>query len=108
MTVENYCPHCHGVLKPGEKCGCPGAAREQKKEQAIRERSQDAVHILLEKRPGQEDFRREMEASSTTALINALAVLMLETAYLLRQPVDKVYAVVATVLFADPGKAGES
>lgn len=80
---------------------CPGSVREQEqKEEAVRARLMDQVHILLDKKSGHERYSREIAASCTEALINGVAVLIVETAEVLNQPVERVFAVLATVLFA--------
>ena len=61
---------------------------------------QDAVRIRLEKTAGSDGFSREVEASSPLALVKGLAVLMLECAGMMNMPVSRLYAVLATVLFA--------
>ena len=63
-------------------------------------RTDDAVRIRLEKVAGSDGFSREVEASSPLALIKGLAVLMLECAGMMNMPVSRLYAVLATVLFA--------
>lgn len=107
MDEMNRCHHCGSLLKNGEGCGCPGAVRDAKKLEMFRERIADEVHIRLDKLPGKEDYQRDIRASGTAAVINGLAILMMETAYMIQQPLDKVYAVVATVLFTPDPKEGE-
>lgn len=101
MEKERKCPHCGSFLTDQEKCGCPGAERERRKQDSIRERIGDEAHIRLDKMPGDENFYRNIRASSTTALIQSLAVLMLLAAEMLEASVENVYAKVATVLFTD-------
>lgn len=105
MSKFKVCRHCRSVLKEGEICGCPGSRRERERREAIaRDRAGDEVHIRLDKLPGRDSYKREITASSTTAAINGLAVLIKGAAELMEQPVDKVFAVLATVLFAPAEK----
>ena len=105
MGKKKRCPHCHSILEHGKKCGCPGTVREERKKEAIQKRMGDEVHIRLDKMPGTEDFSRDIRASSTTALIQGLAVLMLLAAEMTEASVENVYAKVATVLFTDREEA---
>lgn len=101
MSEVKVCKHCNSVLEGDMNCGCPGSIREQEqKDAAVRERLMDQVHILLDKKPGRTRYSREIAASCTEALINGLAVLIVESAEVLDQPVERVFAVLATVLFA--------
>ena len=59
------------------------------------------VRIRISKRPKVDHYSGDIEATNTKALIEALAVLMQKAAGIIGAPVDKVYAVVATVLFAE-------
>ena len=59
------------------------------------------VQIRISKRPKADHYSGDIEATNTTALIEALAVLIQKAADIIGAPVDKVYAVVATVLFAE-------
>ena len=61
------------------------------------------VRIRISKRPGVDHYSGDMEATNTTALIEALAVLIQKAADIIGAPVDRVYSVVATVLFAERG-----
>jgi len=63
----------------------------------------DDVHIRVDKLEGREEFYREIRANSSTALIHALAVLMMLAAQMCEVSVDIIYAKVATVLFAQEG-----
>lgn len=104
MMDVKTCPHCGSPVSIGGECGCPGAARERKKLEDIRERIGDECHIRLDKTAGREDFQRDIRANCTSAVINGLAVLVMETANLIEQPLDRVYAVLATVLFSSDGE----
>lgn len=65
------------------------------------ERMTDDVRIRLEKEPGTNTFRQEIEASSPAALIYGLARLIVECAKMMGIPADRVFAVLATVLFGE-------
>lgn len=58
------------------------------------------VTITLEKKSGSETFRRNIQASSASAAMNGLAVLIREVAVLLDMSVVEVLAVLTTVLTA--------
>lgn len=60
------------------------------------------VRIRISKRPRAEHYSGDIEATNTTALIEALAVLIQKAADIMGAPVDRVYAVLATVLFREP------
>jgi len=59
------------------------------------------VRIRISKWPKVDHFSGDIEATNTTALIEALAVLIQKAAEIIGAPVEKVYSVVATVLFAE-------
>lgn len=107
------CPYCGDALDPGEICKC----REKKEEEppkedkpsvagalegaeaaAYREAVAEKVTITLEKAPGVETFHRRIEASSSSAALNGVAVLIRELAEVLGVPVTKVLALLAVVL----------
>ena len=100
MAKLKRCVHCGDVLEEGEKCGCAGAVMESQMRQGEWDPMLDDVHIRVNKQKGQEEFHREIRANSSTALIHALAVLMLLAAQMCEVSVDIIYAKVATVLFA--------
>lgn len=56
--------------------------------------------IYLEKLPGQEEYRRSIEARSVADAYNGVAVLLRDMAQMMEQPLDHVVAVLATVLLA--------
>lgn len=56
------------------------------------------VTITLEKKAGSETFHRNIRASSASAAVNALAVLIRETAAILDMREAEVLAVLATVM----------
>lgn len=109
MEYVKVCRHCGSALGKEEDCGCPGAVREREaREEVIRQRNMDEVHIRLDKIPGDESYHREFTASSNVAALNAMALLILETARMTGQSVEHVFAVLATVLFAPDGDEKET
>lgn len=60
------------------------------------------VRIRISKRPKVDHYSGDIEATNTTALIEALAVLIQKAADIAGAPVDRMYAVIATILFAEP------
>lgn len=101
MSDKKVCKHCMSVLEGDAVCGCPGSILEQEtKDAAAQARLMDQVHILLDKKPGCTRYSREIAASCTEALINGLAVLICEAAEMMDRPVERVFTVLATVLFA--------
>ena len=64
------------------------------------------VKIRISKRPGEDHYSGDIQATNTKALIEALAILLQKAAGIIGAPVEQVYAVVATVLFKeeDAGK----
>ena len=85
------------------------AAVKRSEEAALEEALAAEVTITLEKKAGSETFRRNIQASSAAAAVNALAVLSREVAAILDMRVAEVLAVVATVLAAPafPEERGE-
>ena len=59
------------------------------------------VRLRISKRPNTDHFTGDIQATDTTRLIEALAVMMQKAAALIGAPLGEVYSVVATVLFAD-------
>ena len=59
------------------------------------------VRIRISKRPRVDHYSGDIEATSTTALIEALAVLIQKAADIIGAPTERVYAVVATLLFQE-------
>ncbi len=106
------CPYCGDALDPGEICKCREQKEEPPKENkpsvagalegaeaaAYREAVAEKVSITLEKVPGVETFHRRIEASSSSAALNGVAVLVRELAGVLGVPVTKVLALLAVVL----------
>lgn len=76
------------------------AATKMAEEKAMEAALAAEVTITLEKKAGSEVFRRNIQATSASAAVNGVAVLIREVAALLDMPVVKVLAVLATVLTA--------
>lgn len=67
---------------------------------AIREAVEAEVTITLEKKKGSDTFRRKIEASSASAALNGLAVLLKEYARVVGVSEIQVLALLATVMTA--------
>ena len=67
---------------------------------AIREAVEAEVTITLEKKKGSDTFRRKIEASSASAALNGLAVLLKEYARVEGVSEIQVLALLATVMTA--------
>lgn len=65
---------------------------------AIREAVEAEVTITLEKKKGSDTFRRKIEASSASAALNGLAVLLTEYARVVGVSEIQVLALLATVM----------
>lgn len=65
---------------------------------AIREAVEAEVTITLEKEKGSDTFRRKIEASSASAALNGLAVLLKEYARVVGVSEIQVLALLATVM----------
>lgn len=106
------CPDCGAHLDPGERCDCQDQIEHEAEDAAIREAISAHVKIVLNKESGSESYRRTIEASSTTAAMNGLAVLVREYAMLTNSPVTHVLAVLATLLtvpgYRRPAGRGEA
>lgn len=76
------------------------AAVKRSEEKAMEAALAAEVTITLEKRAGSETFHRSIRASSASAAMNALAVLVREYAVMLDMTAAEVLAVLATVLAA--------
>lgn len=77
---------------------------EEKRQAAIQEGLAAEVKILLEKKAGESNFHRTLEASSASVALNGIAILIAELSMLLQRPVDSVLAMLATVLLAPAGE----
>ena len=88
MAKYRECEKCGAALDHGEVCDCESKGQEEKdvlyeaNRAAIREALAAEVLITLEKKAGSETFRRKIEASSASAALNGLAVLLREYAAL--------------------------
>lgn len=104
MAKYKVCEKCGAALDHGEVCDCERENREQKdvlyeaNQAAIREAVAAEVTITLEKKAGSETFWRKIEASSASAALNGLAVLLREYAALVGVNPVEVLALLATVL----------
>ena len=74
------------------------AAVKRSEEAAMEAALAAEVTITLEKKAGSETFHRNIRASSASAAVNALAVLIRETAAILDMREAEVLAVLATVM----------
>lgn len=74
---------------------------------AIREAVEAEVTITLEKKKGSDTFRRKIEASSASAALNGLAVLLKEYARVVGVSEIQVLALLATVMTAPVRKERE-
>lgn len=66
------------------------------------------VHILLEKKAGEAEFRTELRAEEDWMLVQALALLTIKCAQHLGYGVDEMVARLATVLLAPADGEGET
>lgn len=64
------------------------------------------VHILLEKKAGEEEFRTELRAEEGWMLTQGLALLTIKCAQQLGYGIDEMIARLATVLLAPGGEDG--
>lgn len=96
--------NCGAALDPGETCDCTKQEQTEKgvaykaNQAAIQEAMAAEVTITLEKKAGSEKFCRKIEASSASAALNALAVLIREYAALVKLNPVEVLAVLAAVM----------
>ena len=65
----------------------------------------DTVHITMVKEAGSDTFERSFVASSTSAAVNALALLVRDLAKMLDVPTIHIISVL-TLMLTDPGKEG--
>lgn len=112
MAKYKECEKCGAALDHGEVCDCESKNQEEKdvlyeaNRAAIREALAAEVSITLEKKAGSETFRRKIEASSASAALNGLAVLLREYAALVGLNPVEILALLATVLTV-PAPAGK-
>lgn len=106
MAKHRTCDNCGAALDFGEVCDCKkeqAAAQEanrKAREAAMREGIQADVLIHLEKKAGSETFERKIEASSASAALNGIAVLIAEYSKITGVPVIRVLAVLAATMTA--------
>ncbi len=106
MAKHRTCDNCGAALDFGEVCDCKkeqAAAQEanrKAREAAMREGIQADVLIHLEKKAGSETFERKIEASSASAALNGIAVLIAEYSKITSVPVVRVLAVLAATMTA--------
>ena len=104
MAKYKVCEKCGAALDHGESCDCNREENEDKGTEdkptrgAIREAVEAEVVIALEKQRGSGTFRRKIEASSASAALNGLAVLIKEYAKLVGINGVEVLALLATVM----------
>lgn len=104
MAKYKACEKCGAALDYGEICDC---GRKEGEEKGTEDKpAQDAIHeaveaevvITLEKQRGSGTFRRKIVASSASAALNGLAVLIKEYAKLVGINGVEVLALLATVM----------
>lgn len=113
MAKFRTCEKCGASLDRGEVCDCEREARKQSvaykaREAAIKEAVDAEVIITLEKKKGSETFRREIQASSASAALNGLAVLLKEYAKTVGVSTVQVLAILATVLTVPEIRDGDA
>lgn len=119
------CPDCGCTLDPGEICDCkksgeaavakgePGdpancSAMEEAEAAAYQEGVEAKVTITLEKLPGSETFKRNIEASSPSAAVNGVAVLIRELATAMGVPVTTALSLLAVALMVPTIRAAKN
>ena len=114
MAKYRTCEKCGAALDHGEICDCGRGEKARKSvayeanRAAIREAVEAEVYITLEKRKGSETFKREIRASSASAALNGLAVLLKEYAKVVGVNAVEVLALLATVLTVPDIQGGEA
>lgn len=100
MEEKQICRHCLSPLEAGAQCGCPGAAAEREARERMDEAARvDACLLMIDKRPGEERYRRTVSFGSTVAAIQGLANLVRAVAEEMEERPERIFAVLATVLF---------
>lgn len=105
MAKFRTCEFCGDTLDYGERCNCQDKKEDPAAgalEAAMREGIQAEVTILLEKKAGEDLFRRKIEATSASAALNGIAILIAEYSKLTEVPVVRVLALLAATMTA-PG-----
>lgn len=70
----------------------------------MEQRMNASVHILLEKKAGEEEFRTELRAEEGWMLTQGLALLTIRCAQQLGYGIEEMVARLATVLLAPPAE----
>lgn len=94
----------HGKIPAGERIATSPAAPRNDSEGRKKSKGgkpEFEVRIRISKRPKVDRYSGDIEATNTTALIEALAVLIQKAADIIGAPTERVYAVIATLLFAE-------
>ena len=68
---------------------------------------EDEVKITLEKEAGQISFSRHIEASSPQAVLQGMAILVVEVAKILNVSVSKILSLLTVILLAPAAKESE-
>lgn len=112
MAKYRECEFCGERLDHGEVCGCRGSGKDPQdrtvpstegaNDAAMQEAIAADVTITLHKEAGSETFSRKIEASSASAALNGIAVLIREYCTLVDLPVVRVLALLAATMTA-PG-----
>ena len=108
---ERECPFCFSMLAEGEECGCPDsvAQREyeaqEKRSRAAVEGTQVEIHLV--KKPGTDYFHIAIDGNDSAALLCGIGMLIRKVAGMMGQTPDRVFAVLATVLFAPDAEQGK-
>lgn len=110
MSPYRKCEICGAHLDHGERCDCTNRGEEPQaghiptveaaNEAALQEALAADVTITLRKEPGSNSFNRKIEASSASAALNGIAVLIREYAKLTNLPVVRVLALLAATMTA--------
>lgn len=113
MECFKTCEKCGASLDHGEVCDCKRGDEKQSvaykaREAAIKEALDAEVTITLEKKKGSETFKREIQASSASAALNGLAVLLKEYAKTVGVSTVQVLAILATVLTVPEIRDGDA
>lgn len=107
MTEKRICEYCCSPLEEGEACGCPGAEAAREARERMGEAAKaDSCFLMIDKRPGEEGYRVAASFGSTVAAIQGLANLVRTVAKEMEEYPERIFAVLATVLFP-PEQEGE-
>lgn len=108
MAKYRECKKCGAALDPGEACDCAKEVETTNgaptlrgaNEAAVKEALEADVCIELRKVAGSETFHRMIKASSASAALNGIAVLIREYSKLTGLPVVRILAVLAATMTA--------